>query len=67
MTRWMYACVVAGLALSPMGASAQDSPLTIRETDAAFEDVVADLQDAIVNRLCGGLPWPDRRYAGADS
>ncbi|MFN7026476.1 MAG: DUF302 domain-containing protein [Pseudorhizobium sp.] len=50
MTRWTYACIVAGMALSPAGASAQVSPLTIRETDAAFEDVVADLQDAIVNR-----------------
>lgn len=47
--RLIRGCFVAGLAIMSVPAAAEDL-LTIRETKSSFEDVVADLKDAIVNR-----------------
>lgn len=46
----LAAAAIAGSLLMHSGAASADELVTTYETDAAFADVSADLQDAIVNR-----------------
>jgi uncharacterized protein (DUF302 family) len=46
----IFAAAFAGMLLIGAGATRADELVTTYETDAPFADVVADIQDAIVNR-----------------